>query len=237
MAWRVVRERRTVVVLMTVVTVTGCGAAVDNRLDHFTAREVARSFEGEVELPQGEAKENHHNVAPLPSSEAARPERESSARSLFTPGLSFRWGMSYFDQNESVSSALSLAMHSMLLQRMAVELGVMMSLPSPSAQQTDSAFISGTLSWLWFMGNSQTIRPYFVLGNGVGAGNRGGEPSFGSVLINFMGGLGFDVWLTQNLGIGIDCRAFAALATDTPRSPLRGIICTAAFAFSPRSSD
>lgn len=227
---------RVIGLVLTAAIITGCGAAVDAQLDHWSAREVLRSDEREVVVPQSDPKENNRDRLSLAPGDERGGTGRGNGRMPGVPGLSFRWGMSYLDSNESVSNALSLAMHSMLLQRMAVELGVMMSLPSAASRQTDTAVIGGTLSWLWFMGNSQVFRPYFVMGNGVSAGRRGDQESFGAVLINFIGGLGFDVWLTQSIGFGLDCRLFAALSTEAPDDAHRGVICAAAFAFSPGSS-
>lgn len=233
MTRQVTWERKALGLVLTTATISGCGAAVDVQLDRWRAQEVPRSYERDVVVPQSAEKENdRERLSQPPRGEGGRGARGNGGTPS-VPGLSFRWGMSYLDSNESVSSALSLAMHSMLLQRMAVELGVMVSLPTAASRQTDTAVIGGTLSWLWFMGNSQIFRPYFVMGNGVSAGRRGDQESFGAVLINFIGGLGFDVWFTQSIGFGLDCRLFAALSTDAPNDAHRGVICTAAFAFTP----
>jgi hypothetical protein len=227
MARQVRWDRTAVSLVLTAATVSGCGAAVDAQLDQWRVREVSRSYERDVVIPESTEKENPRDRV------RQQRGRNGASQTPSIPGLSFRWGMSYLDSNESVSSALSLAMHSLLLQRMAVEFGVMASLPTASARRTDSAMIGGTLSWLWFMGNSQVFRPYVVMGNGVSAGRSGGQEGFGAVLINFIGGLGFDVWLTQSIGFGLDCRLFAALSAESPNDTQRGVICTAAFAFSP----
>lgn len=202
---------------------TGCGVSVVSSQDHLSVDDEARLLaEGDEPAPVSSSS---------PKERPRRGERSSPQGAAGVPGLSFRFGLQTMRQSESISTALSLAMRTLMLRRMAFEIGVDTSFSTGGQERR--AVLGGSLSWIWFLGDSSVFRPYFVLGNGVSA-DTGAQDD--GVLINFIGGIGFELMIARAFGVGLDCRAFAALASGAPDRPRHGLICTAAFAYYPLSS-